>query len=100
MLEAFVPERGPRLARDLRKLFAMRRRFTLFVSEGDPGRDILLAGARLTAKRALRDGRIRLHMIPDADHTFSQWKPRRDVIARICAHLRDAAPSYNRNGSV
>ena len=99
-LEAFIPDRGPRLARDLRKLFARKRRLTLFVSEGDPGRDILLAGARLTAKRALRDGRIRLQMIPGADHTFSQWKPRRDVIARICAHLRDAAPSYNRNGTV
>ena len=99
-LEAFVPERGPRLARDLRKLFAMRRRVTLFVSEGDPGRDILLAGAKLTARRAIRDGRIRLQTIPEADHTFSQWKARRDVIARICGHLRDAALSYNRNGPV
>lgn len=100
LLEAFAPERGPRLSRDLRRLFAMGRRLALFVSEGDPGRDILLAGARLTAKRALRDGRIRLQMIPDADHTFSQWRPRRDVIARIGEHLRDAAPSYNRNGRV
>ncbi len=99
-LEAFVPERGPRLSRDLRRLFAMRRRLTLFVSEGDPGRDILLAGARLTAARALRDGRIRLQAIADADHTFSQWRSRRNVIARICAHLRDAAPSYNGNGPV
>jgi len=99
-LEAFAPERGPRLARDLRRLFAMRRRLTLFVSAGDPGRDILLAGAKLTARRALRDGRIRLQVIPEADHTFSQWKPRRDVIGRLCAHLRDAASSYKRNGPV
>jgi len=99
-LEAFVPERAPRLSRDLRKLFAMGRRLTLFVSEGDPGRDILLAGAPLTAKRALRGGRIRLQIIAEADHTFSQWRARRDVIARIGAHLRDAAPSYNRNGAV
>jgi hypothetical protein len=91
LAEAFVPERGPRLSRDLRRLFARGRRLTLFVSEGDPGRDILLAGAKLTASRALRDGRIRLTMIPDADHTFSQWRPRRDVLARIAAHLREAA---------
>jgi hypothetical protein len=78
----------------------MRRRLSLYVSEGDPGRDILLAGAKLTATRALRDGRIRLAMIPDADHTFSQWKPRREVIGRLVAHLRDAASSYNRNGPV
>lgn len=59
-----------------------------------------MAGARLTATRALRNGRIRLRMIPDADHTFSQWKPRRELIGRLAAHLRDAALSYNRNGAV
>jgi hypothetical protein len=91
LAEAFVPERGPRLSRDLRRLFAMGRRLTLFVSEGDPGRDILLAGAKLTASRALRDGRIRLQMIPGADHTFSQWRPRRDVLTRLAAHLSGAA---------
>jgi alpha-beta hydrolase superfamily lysophospholipase len=100
LAEALLPHGGPRLSRDLKKLFAMRRRFTMFVSEGDPGREVLLAGARLTATRALRDGRIRLQMIPDADHTFSQWKPRRDLIARLLAHLHDAAPSYMRNGAV
>jgi alpha-beta hydrolase superfamily lysophospholipase len=98
--EALLPHGGPRLSRDLKKLFAMRRRLTMFVSEGDPGRDVLLAGARLTATRALRDGRIRLQMIRDADHTFSQWKPRRDVLARLLAHLHDAAASYTRNGAV
>jgi alpha-beta hydrolase superfamily lysophospholipase len=91
LAEAFVPERGPRLSRDLRRLFAMGRRLTLFVSEGDPGRDILLAGAKLTASRAIRDGRIRLQMIPGADHTFSQWRPRRDVLTRLAAHLSGAA---------
>jgi len=106
LAEAVFPRAAPRLSRDLRLLFAMDRRLALFVSEGDPGRDILLAGARLTAKRALRDGRIRLQMIPDADHTFSQWGPRRDVIGRILEHLRDAAhprdaaSSYSRNGAV
>ena len=98
--EVVLPHGGPRLSQDLKRLFAMRRRLTMFVSEGDPGRDVLLAGARLTATRALRDGRIRLQMIPDADHTFSQWKPRRDLLARLLAHLKDAAPSYTRNGAV
>jgi len=100
LAEAVLPNGGPRLSKDLKRLFAMRRRLSLYVSEGDPGRDILLAGAKLTATRALRDGRIRLAMIPDADHTFSQWKPRREVIGRLVAHLRDAASSYNRNGPV
>ena len=84
----------------MHRIFAMGRRIALFVSEGDPGRDILLAGARLTATRAIRDGRIHLQMIPGADHTFSQWKPRRELLARLAAHLRDAAHSYNRTGAV
>ena len=106
LAEAVFPRAAPRLSRDLRRLFAMDRRLALFVSEGDPGRDILMAGAKLTATRALRGGRIRLQMIPDADHTFSRWKPRRDVIGRVLAHLResaaarDAASSYRRNGAV
>jgi alpha-beta hydrolase superfamily lysophospholipase len=106
LAEAVFPRAAPRLSRDLRRLFAMERRLALFVSEGDPGRDILMAGARLTASRALRDGRIRLRMIPGADHTFSQWTPRRDVIGRVLDHLhgaahpRDAASSYSRNGAV
>jgi alpha-beta hydrolase superfamily lysophospholipase len=98
--EALWPSRAPRLSRDLHRIFGTGRRIALFVSEGDPGRDILLAGARLTATRAMRDGRIRLQMIPEADHTFSQWKPRRDLLARLCSHLRDAADSYKRNGAV
>jgi hypothetical protein len=98
--EALWPSRAPRLSQDLHRIFAMGRRLTLFVSEGDPGRDILLAGARLTATRALRDGRIRLQTIPGADHTFSQWKPRQELLARLAAHLRDAANSYKRNGAV
>ena len=106
LAEAVFPRAAPRLSRDLRRLFAMNRRLSLFVSEGDPGRDILMAGARLTATRALRDGRIRLQMIPGADHTFSQWGPRRDVIGRVLRHLRDsarlrdAASSYSRTGAV
>jgi hypothetical protein len=39
-------------------------------------------------------------MIPDADHTFSQWKARRDFLGRVTAHLRNAAPSYTRTGPV
>lgn len=98
--ELLVPGAGPRLSRDLKRLFAMRRRLTLFIAEGDPGLDVLRANARLTATRALRDGRIGLQMIADADHTFSQWRPRREVIGRLVAHLENAAASYKGNGTV
>jgi pimeloyl-ACP methyl ester carboxylesterase len=83
----------PRLARDLRKLLAMNRALTFFIAEGDPGREILMAGARRTATGALRSGKMRLEMIPGADHTFSQLKPRKDLLDRLGAHLqRHAAP--------
>ncbi len=98
--ELAFPDRGPRLSRDLRKIFALHRAFTLFIAEGDPGFDVLMALAKLTATRALKSGRIRLHTIRDADHTFSQWKARREFLERLTKHLDDAALSYKRNGAV
>lgn len=75
-----------RLSKDLKKLLA-RRRVAIFVSEGDPGRDILMHNARRTATKALRSGALELQVIPGADHTFSQSQPRRDLIQRLVTHL-------------
>lgn len=86
--EIVAPHKASRLARDLRRLAAMRRRMTLFVAESDPGREILMTSARRATSQGLRNGRIRFEMIPQADHTFSQMKPRRDLVARVRAHLR------------
>jgi alpha-beta hydrolase superfamily lysophospholipase len=78
----------PRLASDLRKLVdEYNRPITFFIAEGDPGRDILMAGAPRTATRAMRKGAMRIEMIPGADHTFSQFKPRKDLLGRLNAHL-------------
>jgi alpha-beta hydrolase superfamily lysophospholipase len=82
-----------RLSRDLEKL-AMDRPLAFFIAEGDPGREILMAGARRTARRALRSGKMRLEMIPGADHTFSQFKPRRDLLDRLGAHLQRHARQH------
>jgi hypothetical protein len=30
---------------------------------------------------------MRVEMIPDADHTFSQFKPRRELLGKLNAHL-------------
>ena len=88
LLREFVfPAAGPRLSRDLRRLLAMNRPLSFFVAEGDPGREILMAGAKRTATRALRTGQIAVEMIPDADHTFSQLKPRGELVSRLKAHL-------------
>lgn len=86
--EIVAPHKASRLARDLRRLAAMRRRMTLFVAESDPGREILMTSARRATSQGLRNGRIRFEMIPQADHTFSQIRPRRDLVARVREHLR------------
>lgn len=86
--ERFAPARAPRLARDLRRLVESGQRIALFVSDGDPGRDILLTGAPYTASRALRAGAITVDMIRGADHTFSQLAPRRDLVRLLVSHLR------------
>ena len=92
--ETLTPDRGPPLARDLRRLAAMRCPVTVVIAEGDPGRGLLMSGAPRTAARQLRSGHVRLEMIPAADHTFTQWKPREDLIGRLAAHLgRQAAPA-------
>lgn len=75
-----------RLSKDMKKVFA-RRRITMFVTDGDPGRDILMHDARRAATRALKTGALRLQVIHGADHTFSQSKPRRDLIERLLTHL-------------
>ena len=84
----------PRLSSDLRKLVdEYQRPITFFIAEGDPGRDILMAGAPRTAMRAMKQGAMRIEMIPGADHTFSQFKPRKDLLGRLNAHLsRRASP--------
>ena len=86
--ELITPHAGPRLGRDIAKLLAMNRPLSFFIAEGDPGREILMTSARRAATRGLRTGEIAIEMIADADHTFSQMKPRREMIARMAAHLR------------
>jgi alpha-beta hydrolase superfamily lysophospholipase len=77
---------GSRLSKDLKRLLRMRR-MAMFVSEGDPGRDMLLHDAKRTAAKAMKAGELHLQVIPGADHTFSQSKPRRELIDRLLTHL-------------
>jgi alpha-beta hydrolase superfamily lysophospholipase len=85
--ETLAPSRAPRLSQDLRRLFAMKRRVSVLVSEGDPARDIIMAEAKVTAARALRSGEMSLEMIPGADHTFSQAVTRQVLIRRVADRL-------------
>lgn len=88
LLETVAPQKAPRLSRDLRRLFEQNRTVTVLVSEGDPGGDIIMSEAKLTAKRALARGQMRLETIAGGDHTFTQSRPRRQLVERVAAHLQ------------
>ena len=75
------------LSRDLKKLLAMNRIINVIVAEGDPGRDILMTGARRTVLNAQKTNQISLQIIADADHTFTQSRARRELIIRLGAML-------------
>jgi hypothetical protein len=93
LCETLAPAAAPRLSKDLGRLFARGRRVTMFVAESDPGVDVLMAGTKRTATKALRNGLIRLHRIAGADHTFSQAQRRRDFLRRLTAHVRLQRPA-------
>ena len=78
--ETIAPMYAPRLSQDLRRLFASNRTVTVLLSEGDPGGDIIMSQAKLTAARAIRRGQMRMETINGGDHTFSQSRARRALI--------------------
>jgi hypothetical protein len=94
--EALLPQYGPRLSRQLKKLFAANRAMSLFIAEGDPGRDILVAGARRTASRALKSGKIRMRTFPGADHTFTSLARREEMIRAVCDLLHETEKDRKR----
>jgi alpha-beta hydrolase superfamily lysophospholipase len=87
VFELIWPEHGPRLSQDLRHLFDHGRKVTLFVSENDPGRDIVLTQARFTGRAALETGELAFEVIPGGDHTFSRSVPRAELVRRILLRL-------------
>jgi alpha/beta superfamily hydrolase len=85
----FSRSKPSRLASDLETLFARGRTLTLFVARQDPGYDLLSAGVGRRLRRDLREGRLRVSFIENADHTFSRRGPRRELIRGICERVRE-----------
>lgn len=76
------------LSAALGQYFDRQRQLSLFVSSTDPGYDVLLAGARNMVRLGLKDGKIKLKFIPDADHTFTRRDKRRELVEAICHHVQ------------
>ena len=71
------------LSKDLEKLFLKCPTLTLFVSQTDPGFDLLLNGAKKLVKKEIKAKRIRVSFIQDADHTFSAAKSRIELSKQL-----------------
>jgi dienelactone hydrolase len=88
LCEHLAPSKAPPLARDLRRLFEMKRSVTVLMAEGEPGADIIMAEAKHTAKQGLKAGHLRLETIEGGDHTFTQARTRRALVQRVAERLR------------
>jgi len=65
----------------------------MIIAAGDPGYDLLVAGAKGTATKGIKAGKITVSFIPNANHTFSQVKPRNELIHWLSAHVMAASKS-------
>jgi pimeloyl-ACP methyl ester carboxylesterase len=63
------------------------RRLTLVCSRFDPGHDLLMLGARRTARALKRAGRLDTWVIDDANHTFDGSRGRAAVVTTITRAL-------------
>lgn len=71
---------------DLIKL-SDKTHLSFVLSRSDPGYDILMTSAGKVAKKLIKEGMIDIHFIEDADHTFSKYKPRCDVVNVVVRHI-------------
>jgi alpha-beta hydrolase superfamily lysophospholipase len=90
--ETFLRRDSTPLSADLNRLLSKQRRISLFIAAQDPGYDLLIAGAKRTASKAIKTGKIQLQFIADADHTFTRYKARQDLIERVSTYLQQHWP--------
>jgi hypothetical protein len=72
---------------DLDRIVHADRRLTFFFSRSDPGYRLLMFHAKRRVNELVRAGKIDLHFIENADHTFSARVPRQEAIRAISDHL-------------
>ncbi|MCF6235878.1 MAG: hypothetical protein L3J70_05825 [Gammaproteobacteria bacterium] len=72
---------------DLMQIASRNRHLSFILARSDPGYDILMTSAGKTAKKLINDGKIDIHFIEDADHTFSKYQPRCDAIDCMVKHI-------------
>ena len=68
------------LATDITRITNSNTDLQFILSRNDPGYDILSTNAGKTVRKLKRLKKIGIHFIENADHTFSRYTPRQDVI--------------------
>ncbi len=72
---------------DLDRVVKANRHLTCFFARSDPGYGILTFHAQRKVNELCRAGKLSLHFIDDADHTFSRHTARRALGLAIAKHL-------------
>ena len=75
------------LAKDLNHLQNIGTHVSFFFSSRDPGFWLLRSEAALVISKQTREGNMDVHIIDDADHTFSKEGERDEFIQKFCEHL-------------
>ena len=71
------------LASDLSSIAAKGTTIQFLLSRNDPGYDILITHAGRTVKKLQKRNLLNINFIENADHTFSKYIPRSDLIKII-----------------
>jgi alpha-beta hydrolase superfamily lysophospholipase len=72
---------------DLNRVVAAGRTLAMFVSDNDPGYFLLMYQARRKATQLMKQGRLKCHFIPNADHTFSTAQARQTFYQSLMDYL-------------
>lgn len=79
--------KGKNLNHDLLNIVSNQTQISFFLARNDPGYDIVMTSAGKTAKKLLKQGKMDMYFVEDADHTFSKYVPRCSAINYVVEHL-------------
>jgi len=80
-----------RLSADIKAYLEKNLHLSFFLSDTDPGLDMILIDAKSVFRKGIKEKKIILQMFKDADHTFSHTKKRDELISRLIAHLEQVS---------
>jgi len=76
------------LSSDLYFITQQNKRLTFVISENDPANLIINTLAPNAMRKLLDQGKVEKHLIANADHTFSRYRPMVDMIQTVIRHMQ------------